>query len=116
MESWMTSLVAGMFSSLIVGVIMSVFQKALNKSVTDAKEATDQKFKNLGDKLDALSARETLIEAKVDLVEEKVGSLTYKTGVIGNDVKHVMKDVADLKDVVKDKLRMPDNFGKVIKK
>ncbi len=115
--AWITSLIAGMFSSLIVGVIMAQFQRGLNKSVSDAKDANDQKFKNVEDKVDHLDKKVNLALAKLDHVEEKVNSMTFKIATLAADQKYLLRDVADLKDTFKDfSSKVHESYGKVVVK
>lgn len=115
MESWMTSLIAGMFSSLIVGVIMATFQKNLNKSVDDAKEANELKFKGLEDKFQIVSEKAKSMEMKLDNLSLLTTNMDKRVAIVVAEQKHMSESIKNMSEDVKH-ISVNANFGKVVRK
>ena len=113
MDSWVTSLVAGMFSSLIVGVVLSVFQRGLNKSVEDAKEANQLKFSNVEEKISTLSEKSKSMEMKVDNLTTVTNTIDKRVALVRAEQEHLS---AAIKGISEDLKQQVKDFGKVIRK
>ncbi len=113
MESWMTSLVAGTFSSLVVGVIMATFQRNMNKNVEDAKEASSLKFSNLEEKISTLSEKAKNVEFKLDTLNVTITSIDKRVAIVVAEQKYMSEAIKGISEDLKHQAK---DYGKVIVK
>lgn len=114
-QAWTSALLAGMFSSLVVGVIMALF----NKHMTQTQKASDEnlklKFSNLDSKVAAVSSELKILEGKVEAIAGTVNKVDKRTALIAGDQGHLVSDIKDMKEEFK-VILASGNFGKVIRK
>lgn len=114
-QAWMTALVSGMFSSLVVAVVMAMFNKHLQQSVDDAKEAQALKFSNMSDKFLSISDKIKNVEAKVDGLVITASATDKRVAIVVSEQRHLMDNVKQMGEEFK-VILASGNFGKVIRK
>lgn len=114
MEAWVTPLASAIFSGLVVGIVMALYQGKLDQNVENAKDAHSLKFKSVLDKVDGLEKKSDILSVKFDHLDEKVSSLTTKMAVVLTEQRHLSTNISGLREEAK--LQRAENLGKVIRK
>lgn len=112
-----TPILSSVITSLVVGMVLAVFNFKLRQSAKEATEANLFKTKVIEQKIE--SVRDLAKETKmiVASLQEKVASLDKRVEITNNNMGHVTNRLIELTGgIEKMAVEFQKNFGKVIRK
>lgn len=114
MDAIMPSLISAILSGCVVGIVMALFQRSLDKSVEDTRDANSLKFKNVLEKVEQVQKKTDTLDFKMDQVVKDMNRVDTRLALVKSEQEHLVQNISDLKGTIQAFQDL--NYGKVIRK